>query len=397
MNAIGNVIIIGGGIGGSALALFLNKAGISSTIYEAYPYKEGIGGGLGLAPNGMNVLAALGLAEQVKARGTLTLENSFYTEQGRLLARYKNGNPKKLGQPAVSLLRAALQDILTDALKKQGVQVEYQKRLKTISYDQAKVTAHFEDGTHAEGDLLIGADGIHSRTRQIILPDGPEPSYVGIIGVGGVVSSAAVPMMTTREKQSFSFTFGAKGFFGYCGAENGDVMWWSNLQSEKEMTPEELADLSLDSIKRDMLAIYCGYHAPIEALIQNTRLPLKVNISDIQSLPTWQQGRVLLIGDAAHAVSPNAGQGASMALEDAMYLANLLRRSKDYEQVFAQFEQDRKPRVERIVAEGRRRGGDKQQTTPLQSKIRDLMMMVFINLFGEKGQNWLYEYKVDWK
>jgi 2-polyprenyl-6-methoxyphenol hydroxylase-like FAD-dependent oxidoreductase len=392
----GNVIIVGGGIGGNALALFLKKAGICSTVYEAYLPNESIGGGLGLAPNGMNVLAALGLAEQTIARGSLALENNFYNKQGRLIARFKNGDVQKYGQPGVSLLRAALHDVLIDEVKKQGIQIEFQKRLKNITSTATKVTAHFEDGTRAEGDLLIGADGIHSQTRRIILPDAPSPDYVGIIGVGGITPCAALPMMTDREKQSFNFTYGPEGFFGYGGGANGDVMWWSNLPYERELTRAELTNLSLDTIKQEMLAIYRGYHEPIETLIRNTHSPLKHNISDIQSLPTWYQGRVLLIGDAAHAVSPNSGQGASMVLEDAMYLGKLLRDCNNYEQVFAQFEQGRKPRVEKIVAEGRRRGNDKHVVSPLQSKIREIMMGIFINLFGVKGLDQVYSYKIAW-
>jgi 2-polyprenyl-6-methoxyphenol hydroxylase-like FAD-dependent oxidoreductase len=146
-----------------------------------------------------------------------------------------------------------------------------------------------------------------------------------------------------------------------------------------------------------MLAIYQSYHEPIESLISNSQSSLKLNISDIQTLPKWHEGRVLLIGDAAHAVSPNAGQGASIALEDAMYLARLLRDSSgDYEQVFTQFETDRKTRVEKIVAEGRQRGVDKQVVTPFQSKIREIMLMIFVNLFGASGQDWLYRYAINW-
>jgi 2-polyprenyl-6-methoxyphenol hydroxylase-like FAD-dependent oxidoreductase len=163
------------------------------------------------------------------------------------------------------------------------------------------------------------------------------------------------------------------------------------------MKREELSAFSLDDIKKEMLAIYAGYHEPIEGLIANTLSPVKISLSDIPSLPGWHRGRILLIGDAAHAVSPNAGQGASMALEDAMYLARLLRESSGgYEQVFERFEADRKPRVERIVAEGRRRGVDKQVVSPFQSRVRELMLMIFVNLFGESGQDWLYKYTVDW-
>ncbi len=393
----GKVLIIGGGIGGLALALFLRKAGILSAVYEAFPYREGVGGGLNLAPNGMNVLAALGLAEKTMACGSVALEVCFRNERGRVLARFRNGSVEKYGQSAASLTRSALYEVLADEMNAQRLEINYEKRLKTITQDATQAVAHFADGTYAEGDILIGADGIHSQTRSIILPNGPKPAYIGIIAMGGLVLGSAVPSMLRRDKQSLNFTYGPKGFFGYMGVHAGNVMWWSNLPSEKELTPEELAGLSLESIKKDMLAIYHGYHEPIPALIANTLSPVKVNISDILSLPKWHAGRVLLIGDAAHAVSPNAGQGASMALEDAMYLAKLLRDSgDDYEHVFAQFETDRNPRVEKIVAEGRRRGVDKQIISPFQSKIREIMMMIFINLFGESGQDWLYKYAINW-
>jgi 2-polyprenyl-6-methoxyphenol hydroxylase-like FAD-dependent oxidoreductase len=392
----GKVLIIGGGIAGNALALFLHKVGIECAIYEAYPYKDGVGGGLGLAPNGMNVLAALGLAEQVKARSSLALENTFYNERGDVLARIKNGSPEKYGQPGVSILRPALYDVMNQEIQRQNIPAEFQKRLVDLRQSAAKVTAFFDDGTKAEGDLLIGADGVHSQTRRIICPDAPKPAYVGIIGVGGVTPAAAVPHMTQREKQGFSFTYGSRGFFGYSGVENGDIQWWSNLPMARELTREELINVPTETIQREMLAIFSGYHEPIETLIRNTRATVKHNIHDIQSLPTWQRGRALLIGDAAHAVSPNSGQGASLALEDAMCLAKLLRDCGDYRQVFASFEQARKPRVERIVAEGRRRSSDKTVVSPLQQTMREFMIRIFVNLFGERALDEAYRYRIDW-
>jgi 2-polyprenyl-6-methoxyphenol hydroxylase-like FAD-dependent oxidoreductase len=112
-----HVIIIGGGIAGPALSLFLKKAGISSAVYEAYPYKEGVGGGLNIAPNGMNVLAGLGLVERVQARGTVALENCFRSESGRILARSDYGS-KKYGQPSVSLVRTDLYEILAEEMQR---------------------------------------------------------------------------------------------------------------------------------------------------------------------------------------------------------------------------------------------------------------------------------------
>ena len=394
-----HALIIGGGTAGPALSLFLEKAGISSAVYEAHPYTEGVGGGLSLAPNGMNVLDELGLAEKIKARGTLALEMCFRSETGRVLARIDNGS-KKYGQPAVALRRADLHDVLVQEMERHGLAIIYKKRLTDVRYTRGheKVVAHFADGTDTEGDILIAADGIHSQTRTSVFPESPKPQYVGIIGIGGFVPLSAVPGLTDRDRQSLNFTFGHRGFFGYCGARPDEVMWWSNLWRENELTTEELNDLSIDSVKREMLSIYGAYHEPIPRLIAQTGPPLKLNTYDIQKLPVWHKGRVVLIGDAAHAVSPSAGQGAPMALEDAMYLAKLLREAQgNHEGAFEQFERDRKPRVERIVAEGRRRSSDKKSVSPFESALRNAMLAVFFNLLGQRSQDWLYRYRIDWE
>lgn len=394
-----HAVIIGGGVAGQALSLFLNKVGISPTVFEAYPYTEGIGGGLNVAPNGMNVLDVLGVAEKVKACGTVTLESCFRSETGRVLARINNGG-KKYGQPAVSMRRTDLHSVLAEDMQRQDIPITYQKRLNAVSYTagKARVVAHFADGSSADGDILIGADGIRSQVRRSVFPVSPEPAYVGIIGIGGFVPLSAVPKLPERDRQTLNFTFGRRGFFGYSGARSDEVMWWSNLWRERELTEEELRSLSIATVREEMLSIYRGYHEPIEALISHTGPPVKLNVYDIQELPAWHDGRVILIGDAAHAVSPNAGQGASMALEDAMYLAKMLRDTAgDHERAFEKFERDRKPRVERIVAEGRRRASDKQSVTPFHSALRNLMLAVGVNLFGERSQDWLYGYRIEWE
>jgi 2-polyprenyl-6-methoxyphenol hydroxylase-like FAD-dependent oxidoreductase len=393
-----HVLIIGGGIGGLSLALFLKKAGITCTIYEAYAYKGEAGSGLNIAPNGMNILAALGLADEIIARGTVTLEHCFKSENGKVLARIPYGNISKYGQPGVSMSRATLYEVLTNEISKSGIEIKYNKRLLTIDQYLTGVTAHFEDGDSDSGDILIGADGIRSKTRAHVLPEGPEPAFVGVVGVGGFVKIGAVPELTPQDISSLNYTFGAKGFFGYCAADKGYAMWWSNLHATHPLSEAALRDTSIDNLKQEMLAIYKDFHSPVAALINNTERPLRQNISDIQSLPAWHKGRVLLIGDAAHAVSPNAGQGASMALEDAMYLAKLLRDGGgDYEMVFHQFEDGRKERVEKIVAEGRKRGVAKEAVSPLVARIRNMMMRIFLKLFGIKGLDEVYGYKIDWE
>ncbi|HVW38197.1 MAG TPA: FAD-dependent monooxygenase, partial [Pirellulales bacterium] len=170
----------------------------------------------------------------------------------------------------------------------------------------------------------------------------------------------------------------------------------TNQPREREFSKEERAQADWPATQRRLLETFRDYHEPVETLIRQTASGLQLNIYDIRTLPAWHKGRVALVGDAAHAVSPSSGQGASLALEDAMYLAKLLRESAaDFAGALARFERDRRPRVERIVAEGRRRGDDKQIVGPIQAKIREAILTVVLNLFGMRGQDWMYSYQID--
>src|SRR6185437_1241263 len=146
-------IIIGGGIAGPALALFLERAGLAPRVFEAYPRAENVGGGFQIAPNGMRVLAALGLGDAVKAGGTEAGAFCFHNHRGRVLARLRTDR----AGPAVTTTRAAFYGVLLDAVAREGITIEYGKRLRDITTEGDEVVAHFEDGTEARGDLLIGA------------------------------------------------------------------------------------------------------------------------------------------------------------------------------------------------------------------------------------------------
>jgi 2-polyprenyl-6-methoxyphenol hydroxylase-like FAD-dependent oxidoreductase len=253
------------------------------------------------------------------------------------------------------------------------------------------VIAHFEDGTFSEGEVLLGSDGVRSAVRRHLLPDA-RAEYTGLIGVGGFTAASAVAGL---PRDTMTFVFGRRGFFGYSGADTGTALWWSNLFRDQELTRNELNHVDVDAVKAALLRRFGTYHQPIPALTTHSTGMLQLNVYDVRSLPTWHRRRILLIGDAAQAVSPNAGQGASLALEDAMYLATLLP-DFGYEAACDMFERHRKPRAEKVVAEGRRRGRDKSVVGPLQQKVRELMIRVFLPLFGRHGDRWLYDYEIAW-
>jgi 2-polyprenyl-6-methoxyphenol hydroxylase-like FAD-dependent oxidoreductase len=242
---------------------------------------------------------------------------------------------------------------------RQGIEVEYHRRLKELTFvDGGKVFAVFEDGTTAQGDFVVGADGVHSRVRQIILPSAPGPSYLGVLGVGGFVAPSVVVAPSAADRRSLNFTVGPTGQFGYCNSKRNEEswMWWCHLPQERELTSAELVAVETEELSKKLLERYKGWHEPIETFLANTPTIIKTNIYEAPPLPAWHKNRVVLIGDAVHALSPSAGQGASVALEDAMYLAKLLCQfTGQFEPVFAQFERDRHPACRKD-----RRGGSQK-------------------------------------
>jgi 2-polyprenyl-6-methoxyphenol hydroxylase-like FAD-dependent oxidoreductase len=395
------VLIIGGGIAGPALALFLKKAGISSAIYEAFPQIDDLGGGMQIAPNGMQVLAQIGIADQLTLRGVPSDEFSFENQQGKVLGRMSNGRAGKYGSPAVQLSRRVLHKALLQETERQGVSIAYEKRLRQLSVHSNGVVAHFDDGTAAEGSILVGADGIHSRTREILFPNGPGPIYTGIFTVGGFASHPSLTPSGEQEMRRTHMIFGRDGFFGYgyYDRENPDsVMWWSHLQRDQEPARQQYLGWPTEELRDELFGRHRGWHEPVETILRSATQLLRGPVYDVPSLPAWWKDRVLLIGDAAHAISPHAGQGASLGLEDAIYLAKLLRNSHaTHEQVFEQFMQARRARVERIVAEARRRGDGKRVLTPTAAWIRDRVISVLARVWGDRMNDWMYSYKINWE
>ena len=162
-------------------------------MFEAWPYSTGIGGGLQIAPNGMHVLAEIGLADEMIRRGSIAESFDFYSQKGALLGSLNRNMKARFGQPAVNMCRATLNEMLINKAWCENVELRFEKRLVAIE-DRADqpVIAHFADGTTAEGDFVIGADGVHSAVRGHVIPDGPKPFDTGLIGFGGFVPRSVI-------------------------------------------------------------------------------------------------------------------------------------------------------------------------------------------------------------
>lgn len=385
-------LVIGGGIAGPVTAIFLKKAGFDAEVFEAWPYSTGIGGGLQIAPNGMHVLAEIGLAGEMIRRGSVAESFDFHSQSGVRIGSINHNMKQRFGQPAVNMCRATLNEALINKAWCENVELRFEKRLVTIEDRADKpVVAHFADGSTAEGDFVIGADGVHSAIRNHVIPDGPKPFDTGLIGFGGFVTRSVVSDAAVDHR--IAATFGRSGFFGYgrCSPDENDaVMWWST-QPAHGVDAAAWRAMSQDTLRQHLLDFHAGWHVPIPQILQAAENIVVTPTLDVATLPVWSRQRTLLIGDAAHATSPHAGQGASLALEDAMRLGRLMQDRQELALTFQNFELDRRPRAERIVALARRNGNSKREFSATGAWIRDHMMKVFLPL-GERSMSWMYAY-----
>lgn len=392
-----HVLIIGGGIAGPALALFLKRAGFAPSVFEAYPDRAELGGSLGLAPNGMNVLDELGLADRILAAGSPMTRAEFRDVHGKVIGITPDIG-SRYGRPGVTLSRATLHAVIVDAATAAGIPVRYGKRLSDIRADGDGVVATFADGSKERGEFLVGADGINSRVRELILPDGPKPEFTGLVGPGGFVPRSAMP--ASDDERALVLYYGPGIFFGYGYGDNvgeGGAFWWTAIGRDHPLSDAERKAVSLDEVRNHILASSNAWDPSVRRILDATTTFIPpLNIFDVATLPRWSDGRVVLIGDAAHAASPHSGQGASIALEDTIVLAKILRdHAGPIEEAFARFEQERRKRVERIVAFGRRSGDTKKKQGAVTAWLQRLMMPLLIRIVG-RMQASIYNYRVRW-
>jgi 2-polyprenyl-6-methoxyphenol hydroxylase-like FAD-dependent oxidoreductase len=380
-------MIIGGGIAGTLAAIALQRVGIEAVVHEAYQSEsDGVGAFLTVAVNGLAALEPLGLTETVGALG-------MPTQRMHLISGRSGKELGSTGMQARTLTRSDLYQALRTAAVERGIEVRYGKRLVDAVRTPAGVTASFEDGTTTTGDLLIGADGLRSRTRTLIDPAAPAARHVGLLNTGG----QARGLRLKAEPGAAHFVFGRRCFFGWLLHPNGDVWWFANPATKQEPSRAELAALDPDRWRQQLNDLFADDAGPMLDIIAATdQIIPPWNTYDFPRVPTWHDDRMLIIGDAAHATSPSAGQGASMAMEDAVVLAICLRDVADTNSAFTVYEGQRRERVERIVAQGRRNGSGKA-AGPIAARIRDVMMPIIVRRFATpEAQAWMHDYRIDW-
>lgn len=391
---IRTALIIGGGIAGPAAAIALQKAGIASVVYEAQPVAaEGIGVFLTLASNGVDALRILGADKPALADGVPTPAITLRNAAGKYLGESRTGRTLPDGTTSQTIKRADLYRVLQEQAATRGIAVEYGKRLVTAEQTSDGVRARFADGTEAVAEIMIGCDGVHSSLRPIIDPSAPAPSYSGLLNTGGYARGVAV----ATEPGSYEMIFGRRGFFGYTLARDGEVWWFANLPRRDDPARGELRALSEQEGRSSLLDAFAQDSGPATALIEATPTIMPMSpIHTMPRLPTWHNERMIIIGDAAHAPSPTSGQGASLSIEDALVLAKCLRDLPSGAVAFNQFEQIRRPRVERIVKWAARINNSKA-AGPIGAAIRDAIMPTIMKLTADsKANRQTFDYHINW-
>ena len=317
-------LIVGGGVAGTVTAMALQQVGIEATIFESHPPSDGeVGSFFTLTANGLEGLGAIGARELATAAGFPTRRNVMWNEAGRRLASLPLDSSLPGSPAAHTMKRSRLARVLQEEAIRRGIRIDYGRRLSRAEVAaDGRVLATFDDGSAADGDLLIGADGVHSVVRQVIDPAAPSGRYVGLTNFGGVTRGAANGI----EPAAWHLVFGRRAFFGYQATPDGDVVWFANVP-RPAITPDERAATSEAAWRRHLADLFAEDAGPAVELIEAGELELAAdNTHDLGHVPIWHRGPMIIIGDAAHAPAPTSGQGASMAIEDAIALAGGARK-----------------------------------------------------------------------
>ncbi|MEV4557420.1 NAD(P)/FAD-dependent oxidoreductase [Kitasatospora sp. NPDC049285] len=379
---IRTAIVVGGGIAGPVAALALRRAGIEATVYESHrDTADGVGGALSVAPNGRAALGLVGLDRVGEAMNAIVLQN----HRGRTVAEFR--------QPMQFSWRADLYRRLYDLTAGAGIPVHHGRQLVDVQESPTGIRAVFADGgVSAEADVLVGADGIRSAVRRLIDPAAPQPRYSGMLGFGARVEGATLPPTGDRMYMAF----GSRAFLGWQSFPDGSGVWFVNLPhpyadgDEIRRTPEE-------EWLRRLAAAFEGDDLPALRLLGLTepgQLILAGPMEDLPHVPRWHRGRMVLVGDSAHATSPSSGQGASLAAESAVEIARALR-DLPYPQAFAAYERVRRARVEKVIAEGHRTNSGKA-AGPVGRVVRDALLPLFARLETPARTAWKFDHRIDW-
>jgi 2-polyprenyl-6-methoxyphenol hydroxylase-like FAD-dependent oxidoreductase len=372
------IVIAGGGVAGSACAVALAHFGHDVTAYEAYEDPAGpVGSFLSLAANGLRGLAVLGCLPAVQKAGIPVERQRMWSGGGKLLGDVPRGRRGTDPLLSVTLMRSELVSVLRDAAVRSGARFVTGTRLTASDLrDVAASGPQTTDSVVAGADLVVGADGIWSAARSAIDPAAREPAYAGLYSVSG--TSAGLDL----DPGSWNFIFARHGAFIWLQGPD-QTTWWSAQVSGP--APADLSAVGPDALSDRFrsepaaVRILGATTARHGATLHHVLAPVRRRHDD----------RIVLVGDAAHPVG--AGQGASMAIEDAIALARQLQAGSSVPAALAGFDQVRRARVGKM-AKSAAANRDAKTAGPVAARLREMVMPLVFNRVYERATGWLYDY-----
>ena len=344
------VLIAGGGIGGMAAALALLRAGFDVTVCEQSTEQREVGAGVQITPNGSLALRALGVFEPLFARSCPPDARAiihWQSGQRWTTFAFKDPSGPRYDAPYVMVYRPDLLEVLAGAVRAlKPDAVRLQTRCTGFSQDAAGVTLHTDAGADLRGDLLIGADGVHSNIRARLFDD-TDVRYAGLCIWRAVIPAALVPEnMRARVGANW---IGPDGHVVHYYLRNGELM---NFAATREQPVWDVPVWKIDSSIAACERALAGWHPDLLALMRAAPAISQWALLVRPELPRWSNGRVSLLGDACHPTLPFLGQGANMAIEDGVVLARVLAaQPRDPAAALARYEALRRPRTNRMVVE----------------------------------------------
>jgi 2-polyprenyl-6-methoxyphenol hydroxylase-like FAD-dependent oxidoreductase len=339
--------IIGGGIGGLTTAIALRKIGFEVNVYERAAELKEIGSGMSLWPNAVRCL------QQIDPAILARLSNGGRSLR-RMLMKDANGEPiKTLPLPTadctgIAIHRAELQSALAQSVPSRSVHLGH--TFSHLQQSSSFVLLHFENGVSAEADLVVACDGIHSTVRKSLglktrLSNRDYSVWRGITNVAPLLDSG---LLGLERDGDFSESYGSGARFGILRLGPGRVHWYA--AANDSLLPSGLPPHAA------LQKLFAGWHAPIPDLIAGSENLICTKVQDRLSTLPWAVGRVAILGDAAHPISPNFGQGACLAIEDSVVLASCLQSNPDLPRALRRYEISRYPRCLEILFMSREAG-----------------------------------------
>lgn len=354
--------IIGGGIGGLSAAIALRDAGLEVQLFDQAPALTELGAGLSLWANATKALTQLGLGPEVRHYAVPLRSLETRVPEGKVLHHADLGPiDRSFGYFSAAMHRGELLQLLLSQV--QGSVVVTHSRFQRVSFEDHALAVEFADDRRIEADLVIGADGLFSTVRGGLHPEA-VPQYAGYVtwrGIAHVEPPDAWPSMGLVR------TIGRGQHFGIGEITPGRYLWYATAnRSLEEGEP--------GGRKETLLRHFGRWHSPIPELIQATpEVDILLHpVHEMPPLDRWSEGRVILLGDAAHPIEPSLGMGACLAIEDALVLGTCLQRAPSAEDAFALYERTRRPRVTSMVRWSRVLARTEQMENPVTSGLRNL-------------------------